>query len=159
MIVGKPKWAEDYWNGIRQTIERTGTRGRIIEKIEYVPDEATEVYFKSADVLILPYAYVFQSGVLFLGYSFGLPVIAADVGSLREEIIEAQTGFIFKAHDASDLAKTIRKYFASDLFTELESRRSEIKKYARDRYSWDKVAAVTETVYLNVLQAHGFERD
>jgi D-inositol-3-phosphate glycosyltransferase len=155
MIVGKPKWAEDYWNGIRQTIERTGIRDRIIEKIEYVPDEATEVYFKSADVLILPYAYVFQSGVLFLGYSFGLPVIAADVGSLRDEIIEAQTGFIFKARDSSDLAKAIRKYFASELFRQLEMRRSGIKQFARERYSWDKVAALTATVYLNLLQATG----
>jgi glycosyltransferase involved in cell wall biosynthesis len=30
--------------------------------------------------------------VLFLGYSFGLPVIAAEVGSLKEEIIEGGTG-------------------------------------------------------------------
>ena len=51
----------------------------MIQRIEYIPDEETEVYFKAADVLILPYVHVFQSGVLFLGYSFGLPAIAADV--------------------------------------------------------------------------------
>src|SRR6266436_5015181 len=39
---------------------------RVIEKIEYVPDETTEVYFKAADVLILPYTYVCQSVVFFL---------------------------------------------------------------------------------------------
>ena len=80
---------------------------RVIEKIEYVPDEATELYFKAADVLVLPYVRVFQSGVLFLGYSFGLPVIAADVGSLKEEIVEGKTGFVFKPQDSSDLARTI----------------------------------------------------
>ena len=37
---------------------------------------------------MLPYTHIFQSGVLFLGYSFGLPVIASDVGSLREDVIE-----------------------------------------------------------------------
>ena len=42
----------------------------MIERIEYVPDEETEIYFKAADVLALPYAHVFQSGVLFLGYNF-----------------------------------------------------------------------------------------
>jgi D-inositol-3-phosphate glycosyltransferase len=151
VIVGRPKGSENYWKEMRQIIVCTGIGDRVIEKIEYVPDEATELYFKSADVLILPYSRVFQSGVLFLGYSFGLPAIAADVGSLREEIIEGETGFVFKARDASDLAKTIRKYFGSDLFTELESRRSEIKKYARERYSWSKVAEVTTAVYSDLL--------
>jgi glycosyltransferase involved in cell wall biosynthesis len=154
MIVGKPKGSEDYWKRIQQIIVRNGIGDRIIEKIEYVPDEATELYFKAADVLILPYAHVFQSGVLFLGYNFGLPVIAADVASLREEIIEGQTGFMFKARDSSDLAKTIRRYFASELFSELETQRSKIKQYAHERYSWDKVAALSATVYLNLLRGH-----
>ena len=154
MIVGRPKGSEDYWKRIQQIIVRNSIGDRIIEKIEYVPDEATELYFKAADVLILPYAHVFQSGVLFLGYNFGLPVIAADVASLREEIIEGQTGFMFKARDSSDLAKTIRRYFASELFSELETQRSKIKQYAHERYSWDKVAALSATVYLNLLRGH-----
>ena len=89
------------------------------ERIEYIPDEETELFFKAADVLILPYTHVFQSGVLFLGYSFGLPAIAADVGNLKEEIIEGETGFVFKPQDSSDLAKTIR-YFNSELFRNLK---------------------------------------
>jgi len=151
IIVGKPKGSEDYWNQIQQSIERNGIRDRIIEKIEYVPDEQTELYFKAADVLILPYTYVFQSGVLFLGYSFGLPAIAADVGTLKEEIIEGQTGFVLKPQDSCDLAKMIGKYFESELFRNLESRRPEIKEYANERYSWDKVAAITTAVYSGLL--------
>lgn len=152
MIVGKPKGKNDYWNQVRQVITGSGMGDRVIERIEYIPDEETELYFKAADVLILPYTYIFQSGVLFLGYSFGLPAIAADVGSLREEIIEGETGFQFKPENSSDLAKTILRYFESDLFRDLESRRPEIKAYANDRYSWDKVAAITTAVYSNLLQ-------
>src|SRR5437899_7040764 len=88
LIVGKPKRSETYWNQVRRTITSSGIGNRVIQKIEYVPDEATELFFKAADVLILPYTHVFQSGVLFLCYSFGLPAIAADVGNLKEEIIE-----------------------------------------------------------------------
>jgi len=128
-------------------------RDRFIEKIEYIPDEQTELYFKAADLLALPYTRIFQSGVLFLGYSFGLPVIAADVASLKEEIIEGKTGFIFKSRDSFDLAKTIRRYFESELFRNLESWRSEIKAYANERYSWNKVARVTTTVYSELLRS------
>jgi D-inositol-3-phosphate glycosyltransferase len=154
IIAGKPKGSEDYWKQIQEDITRRGICDRIVERIEYVPDEETELYFKAADVLILPYTHVFQSGVLFLGYSFGLPAIAADVGSLRDEIMEGKTGFVFKPQDSLDLAKTIGLYFESELFRNLENQRGEIKQYANDRYSWDKVASVTTGVYWNLTSLH-----
>ena len=60
--------------------------GRVLLRADYIPDDETEIYFKAADVLVLPYRQIYQSGVLFLGYSFGLPVLAADVGSLKDEM-------------------------------------------------------------------------
>jgi glycosyltransferase involved in cell wall biosynthesis len=151
IIVGKPKGSEGYWKQIRQGIARSGIRDRVIERIEYIPDEETELYFKAADVLILPYTRVFQSGVLLLGYSFGLPAIVSDVGTLKEEIIEGKTGFVCKPRDPSDLARAIRKYFDSELFRNLENRRADIKAYANERYSWGKVAATTTALYSRLL--------
>jgi glycosyltransferase involved in cell wall biosynthesis len=151
IIAGRLKGSEGYWKQIHQGIARSGICDRVIERIEYIPDEETELFFKAADVLILPYICVFQSGVLFLGYSFGLPAIASDVGTLKDEIIEGQTGFVFKPRDSSDLASKIDKYFNSELFRDLESRRPEIKKYANERYSWDKVAAITTAIYSRLL--------
>jgi glycosyltransferase involved in cell wall biosynthesis len=153
LIVGKPKGPESYWNQVRRVIESSWIADRIIAKIEYVPDEETELYFKAADVLILPYMHIFQSGVLFLGYSFGLPAIAADVGNLKEEIIEGDTGFVFKSKDSSDLANKIDRYFNSDLFYNLESRRAKIKAFANERYSWNKVAAITTNIYSHLLSS------
>jgi glycosyltransferase involved in cell wall biosynthesis len=152
IIVGRPKGSTDYWNKIRGTIDCSGFEDHVIARIEYVPDETTELYFKAADLLVLPYTHVFQSGVLFLGYSFGLPAIAADVGSLKEEIVEGETGFAFKPRDSSDLAKTIKRYFVSELFSELENRRPKIKEYANERNSWNKVAAITTAVYSDLLR-------
>jgi glycosyltransferase involved in cell wall biosynthesis len=151
LIVGRPKGCKTYWQQIQKNIARYGVSQRTIQRIEYIPDEETELYFKAADVLILPYTRVFQSGVLLLGYSFGLPVLAADVGSLREDVIEGRTGFVFKPQDSSDLATTLVRYFESDLFRNLESRRPQIRKYAKEQYSWSTVAAVTKAVYANLL--------
>lgn len=152
VIAGKPKGCEDYWSRIQQMISSSGISERIIQRIEYIPDEQTELYFKAADVLVLPYTHIFQSGVLFLGYSFGLPVLAADVGSLKEEIIEGKTGFVFRPQDSSDLAVTIEKYFASDLYRDLDVKRQTIRDHANERYSWSKVAAITMKVYSELLE-------
>src|SRR5438045_8283149 len=140
-----------YWRRVEEVITRSGVRDRIRKTIEYVPDEDTELYFKAADVLILPYTHVFQSGVLFLGYAFGLPAIAADVGSLREDIIEGKTGFLFRSRDTADLARQIGTYFASGLYENLEICRRGIREFANERNSWTKVTEILDGVYRRLL--------
>jgi D-inositol-3-phosphate glycosyltransferase len=148
IIAGAPrKEYEDYLNKILQTLDRHLNRGQVIQRIQYIPDEETELYFKAADVLALPYTHVFQSGVLFLAYNFGLPVIASNVGSIHEDIVEGKTGFLCRPCDAADLAKAIEKYFESDLFKALGSQRQEIRDYANARHSWDQVGEMTRNVY------------
>ena len=153
IIGGRPKGDERYWQEVEQAITHDAIRERIIQKIEYIPDEQTELYFKAADLLVLPYAHVFQSGVLFLGYAFGLPAIATDVGSLRDDIIEGETGFVCRARDASDLARTIGQYFASDLYQNLEARRARIRRLAGQRHSWTKVGEILDGIYRHLLVA------
>jgi len=148
LIVGKPKkGSEQYWEDIQRAIEAGPGRDQVIQRIEFVPDEDTELYFKAADVLALPYTEIFQSGVLILGYTFGVPVIAADVGSLKEDIAQGQTGFMCRPRDPVDLAGAIEAYFNHDVFKELESRRQAIRDYGRERFSWEVVTARTLQVY------------
>src|SRR6266481_780182 len=148
IIAGEPrKESEQYSDEIQRAINGHASRGQVLQKFQYIPDEETELYFKAADVLALPYTHVFQSGVLFLGYSFGLPVVGAEVGSVREEIIEGRTGFLCRSCDSADLAKAIEKYFESDLFKNLDNRRQEIREYANAKHSWDIVGEITREVY------------
>ena len=81
IIAGEPKkGSEEYREEIEQIVKRDFAPGRIVLRIQFIPDEEMEIYLKAADVLVLPYKEIFQSGVLFLAYSFGLPVVATDVG-------------------------------------------------------------------------------
>ena len=149
MIAGRPEEATEatYWFPIRDVLREDVQKGRVLLRGEHIPDEETEVYFKAADALVLPYRDIYQSGILFLGYSFGLPALAANVGSLKEEMIEGQTGFLFEPEDASDLARAIEKYFASDLYRDLGRRRQEIQDYARQGHDWNIVGQTTLGVY------------
>jgi D-inositol-3-phosphate glycosyltransferase len=158
IIAGRPDQCEEYWSGVQNLMREDVQSGGVIVRAEFIPDEETEIYFKAADVLVLPYRDIFQSGVLLLGYSFGLPALVADVGSLREEIVEGKTGFVFKPEDPADLAKAIERYFASDLFRDLSRRRQEIRGYAMQRYSWDTVGRLTMHIYAGLDSSARFRR-
>jgi D-inositol-3-phosphate glycosyltransferase len=147
----KPGYSH-YWNAIQSEILHARLDRCIIQHVRFIPEKEVEVYFKAADVVVIPYVEIFQSGVPFLSYSFGLPVIATDVGSLRQDIVEGRTGFVCRREDSSDLARTIVKYFASELFRDLENRRLDIRQYANERYSWAKVAAIATSVYSRLLE-------
>ncbi|PYM81817.1 MAG: hypothetical protein DMG76_29460 [Acidobacteria bacterium] len=152
LIVGKPdRRSEKYCDELRRVIRGHVSRERVVQRFEFIPDHETEVYFKAADVLALPYTHVSQSGVLVLGYGFGLPAVAADVGCFGEDIVVGRTGFLCRPRDAVSLARTIERYFQSDLFRSLDRRRGEIRDYARRRHSWDCVGRMTRAVYEELL--------
>jgi D-inositol-3-phosphate glycosyltransferase len=152
VIAGEPmKESEDYPNEIRRMVNREGNRERVISRLEFIPDDETELYFKAADVVALPYAHIYQSGVLFLAYRFGVPVIATDVGNFRQDIVEGRTGFLCRPCDSLDLARAIETYFASELHKRISERRQEIRDYANDRNSWDVVGEMTFKVYVELL--------
>jgi D-inositol-3-phosphate glycosyltransferase len=151
IVAGRPDNCERYWQDVQARISNCVNCQEVLLSATYIPDSEAEVYFKAADVLVLPYKDIYQSGVLFLAHSFGLPVIAADVGSLRDDIVEGETGFVFRPEDTADLKNTISRYFAGDLYGKLNSRRNEIRKFATERHSWDLVGRTTISVYAGLM--------
>ena len=155
IVAGEVQRGNDaYLSTLKQSVVQEHERGLITFKTQFIPDEEIEVYLKAADVLVLPYVDIFQSGVLFLGYSFGLPVIATDVGSFREEIVEGETGYICRAADPIDLAGTIVTYFRSALYRD-PHRQQKIRRHAEVHHSWGAVADLTRNVYEELIRSNG----
>lgn len=153
IIAGEPKkGCEEYLREIEKSIERDFAPGQVILQMQFIPDDELELYFKGADLLVLPYKDIFQSGVLFLSYSFGLPVVATDVGSFREEIVEGSTGFLCEPGKPTSLAAAIKAYFESDLYKNLSCRREELKHFANAHHSWNEVAELTCRAYAKSLR-------
>jgi glycosyltransferase involved in cell wall biosynthesis len=152
LVAGKVKPGhEAYWRELQALMQPI--QAHVDLRIEHVPEAEVEVYFKAADALVLPYAEIFQSGVLFLAYRFGLPVVATDVGSFRDDVVEGVTGHVCAARDAPALAACIRRHFDSPLGRG-EAAREAVRVHARERHSWSRVAAITERAY-RLLAARG----
>lgn len=146
------KGSEQYLEALLRAMPEEMEKGRVILRAQFIRDEEIEFYLKAADVLVLPYKEIFQSGMLFLGYSFGLPVIATDVGSFREEIVEGRTGYLCRPGDPEDLARAIETYFASDLYRNLDTQRLAIRNHADRHHSAGAVAVLTRTSYEGILR-------
>ena len=160
IIAGQLEMPTDsYWVSIQKEIQQYVEAGQIIPRIEFIPDSEIEAYFKAADALVLPYKEIFQSGVIFLGYNFGLPVLAADVGSLNEDIVEGVTGFVFKPEDPDDLARAMERYFSSDLYANLEKQRPGIRELALKRHSWEVVSEMTTDIYAGLFRGRTSRKD
>ncbi|WP_109484790.1 glycosyltransferase family 4 protein [Occallatibacter savannae] len=158
IIAGEPmKDAETQWRAIQSVIESSDVKDRVVQHAKFIEDNEIEVYLKAADVLVLPYTQIFQSGVLFMSYSFGLPVIATNVGSFSDDIVEGETGFICRPADAEDLARSIELYFSSELYRNLDERRGKIRSFVQASHSWDKAALLTVQVYERLTRSKELE--
>lgn len=148
LVIAGESRDSNYFNKILSLIEKKFTRENLSTFFRFIEEDEIEYFFAAADCLVLPYKSISQSGVHFLSYSFGLPIIATDVGSFRDEdIIEEKTGFVCKPEDSEDLKNKILKYFESDLYNNLNNTRKVIKDWALQTYSWDNIAKSTVECY------------
>ena len=122
---------EEYLSLIRET----GAEEALTLVEGYLPDDRVEPYFAAADLCVLPYESATQSGVIQISYSFGLPVVATDVGGLPEVVPNGRTGFVVPAGDEDALAAAVVRFFEEDR-AEAFARNIEQEN---ERYSWDRM--------------------
>lgn len=72
----------------------------------FAPEEHVLHYFHGADLLAMPYRHIDQSAVVFMALATGLPVVAADVGSLSD-YVPLTGGRMVRPGDPAALAAAI----------------------------------------------------
>lgn len=69
----------------------------------YIDDSEVSMIFSAADVLVTPYIRASQSGVTHIGMSFGLPIIATDVGGIQEGLHQYKGSILIRPEDPGDI--------------------------------------------------------
>ena len=117
-------------------IARHGLRERVVDRIRYIADAEVPLFFSAADVVVLPYRSATQSGITAIAYHFGVPVIATDVGGLKEAVEDGRTGIIVPRPDADAIAGAIARFHTEGRATAYRARIAE----RREELSWKRFA-------------------
>ncbi|MFC1705804.1 glycosyltransferase family 4 protein [Planctomycetota bacterium] len=95
-------------------IDKLGLRNAVRLVNRYVPNEAVEVYFKSADFLVAPYLSGTGSGVAQIAYSMRVPMVATRIGAFAGVIEHGKTGLLVPPKDVTALEKAVETMLDQD---------------------------------------------
>jgi glycosyltransferase involved in cell wall biosynthesis len=103
----------------------------------FVADGEVAAYFRRADLVVLPYREIDQSGVLFTALAFGAPLLLSAVGGFPELASRGAAALVAPG-DAAALAGELRRLLADP------AARARLAAGARAAasgpYSWDAIA-------------------
>ncbi len=114
----------------------------------FIGDDELPAFFRRADLVVLPYREIDQSGVLFTALAFGKPLLLSDVGGFPE-IAATGAARTFPAGDADALHDALHDLLGDEsVRTQLAARAREL---AHGEYSWNAVARRTIALYEQLL--------
>jgi glycosyltransferase involved in cell wall biosynthesis len=140
-IVGMPRMDVDAL--------RRAAPGRVRFVPRFITDPEIPAYFRRADLVVLPYREIDQSGVLYTALAFGKPMVLSAVGGFVELAEEHGAARLVPADDPDALAAEI-----NGLLSDEPARRelaAAAERAASGPYSWDRAAAATLALYRDLL--------
>ena len=123
----------------QKSIDTNKNKARIHCFQKYISDEEVPLFYSASDVCLLPYKSATQSGITSIAHHFNLPIIATDVGGLKETIHHRKTGLIVEKPEAEAIAAGIQQFF------NVEDRASMTEEIIREKEanSWENFAKKT----------------
>jgi len=118
----------------------------------YLTDAELAESFQRADLVVLPYREIDQSGVLFTALAFGKPLLLSDVGGFPE-VAGTGAARTFPAGDVPALHSALAELLADP--GALREMAASASAAAQGPYSWSESARLTLELYRSLLQAQG----
>jgi glycosyltransferase involved in cell wall biosynthesis len=139
-IVGRPRY------DIAPLRARAGANVRWVTR--YVDDGELAACFRRADVVVLPYREIEQSGVLATALAFASPLVLSDVGGFAE-VAAAGAARLVPAGDPPALREALAGLLADP--AERDRLATAARALASGEWSWQRVAERTKALYASLL--------
>jgi glycosyltransferase involved in cell wall biosynthesis len=129
--------------------------GAAVRFAGYVPQNETAAWYRSADMFALSSDFDNSPNVVLEAMASGLPIVATDVGGLREYVTDPRNGRLTPKGDARAFADAIAGYLDDEPVARATG---EINRAdAVSRFSWAASAARMRDVYADIID--GFRGD
>lgn len=143
LIAGRP-WKNDF-SLYEQQISTLGLAARCRLHIRFIADAEVGTFYAAADVVVLPYRRIYQSGVVLLAMSYGKAVLVSDLPGMTEIVKNRETGYTFTSGSAASLAKALEAVLSD------ESQRSSVAErgfqFVASHHDWIRLGAQTAALY------------
>ena len=127
-------------------IDQLNLKSSCIIHNKYIPENALCDYYGCADVIVLPYKIIFQSGVLLMSSSFNVPVIVSDLDPFVEIIEDQKNGLVFKVNDIKSLTEKL--IFSINSAEKMNFYAKNNFEKIKNQYDWTKIGKLSKDVYL-----------
>lgn len=144
-IVGMPRMPLE---PLRDLAARAPGTVRFVPR--YVTDAEIPAYFERADVVVLPYREIDQSGVLYTALGFGKPLVLSSVGGFTEVAERHGAALLVPPGDAGALAGALNELVATP--DARERLGAAAARAAATHYSWDDIARRHAGLYRELLE-------
>lgn len=144
LVIAGKVWKSDFAQ-YQALIDAQGIGPDVIAHVRYIDDAQMPRYYGAADVVVLPYRRIYQSGVLLMAMSLGVPVLASDLPGMADVVVHGRNGYLFRAGDASDLARVLKAVLSDDAGRAAVSARA--LEDMHTRYGWAAIARLLGDVY------------
>jgi glycosyltransferase involved in cell wall biosynthesis len=143
-VVGMPRMPMDE---LRALARRAPGTVRFVDR--FVTDPEIPAFMRRADVTVLPYRNIEQSGVLYTALAFGRPLVLSSVGGFPE-VAEQGAARLVPPEDPAALSSALRELLAD------RSSRDELAaaaaRAAATTYSWERIGEATMDLYRDLLR-------
>jgi D-inositol-3-phosphate glycosyltransferase len=144
LLVAGKVWRDDF-SRYEELIRSHGLSESVIAKIRYIPDDEAPLYYRAADLAVLPYRKIYQSGVLLMAMSLSTPVLVSDLDGMLEIVEDGKTGWVFHAGSADSLADRIVEILSNpDKLARVGA--AGFEKVRRE-HDWNKIGRMTLAAY------------
>ncbi len=138
LLAGEP-WGE-LAARLRRRVAMPDLAGRVVARLEWVPEAEVGVWFAAADAAVLPYRAATGSAVAAQALGWGLPLVGSAVGGIAEVVEEGVNGLQVPPENPEALASALVRI----VDRELRSRLAEGARASSGRWSWGTYAEVLE---------------
>lgn len=116
LVIAGSVWKSDFTE-CQQIIDDNNLADDVRCDIRFIPDEEVKYYYSAADICVLPYTDVYQSGVIQLTYGYKKPVVATSLPAFTQFVKEGETGYLATPNDENSLADALGRALDADVDT------------------------------------------